>query len=105
MDLGEIGWGGVDWIGTTKDKDKWRALAYAVMNLLVPLNAGKLSTQLADSQIVLSSIVPVSYILVFLVIFFFLAFPLITYVHSSPPPLVLQALTKSGSIILITLSE
>jgi hypothetical protein len=26
MDLGEIGWGGVDWIGLAKDKDKWRTL-------------------------------------------------------------------------------
>jgi hypothetical protein len=26
MDLLEIGWGGVDWIGLAQDKDKWRAL-------------------------------------------------------------------------------
>jgi hypothetical protein len=36
MDLLEIGWGGVDWIGIAEDRDKWRALANAVMNLLVP---------------------------------------------------------------------
>jgi hypothetical protein len=36
MDLGEIGWGGVDWIGLAQDTDKWRALVIAVMNLLVP---------------------------------------------------------------------
>jgi hypothetical protein len=29
MDLGEIGWGGVDWIGLAKDMDKWRALVLA----------------------------------------------------------------------------
>jgi hypothetical protein len=26
MDLGEIGWSGVDWIGLAQDRDKWRAL-------------------------------------------------------------------------------
>jgi hypothetical protein len=35
MDLGEIGWGCVDWIGLTQDRDKWRALVKAVMNLQV----------------------------------------------------------------------
>jgi hypothetical protein len=34
-DLLEIGWGGVDWIGLTQDRDKWRALVNAVMNLRV----------------------------------------------------------------------
>jgi hypothetical protein len=36
MDIGEIGWGGVNWIGLAEDRDKWRALVNAVMNLLVP---------------------------------------------------------------------
>jgi hypothetical protein len=26
IDLGEIGWGGVDWIGLAQDRDKWRLL-------------------------------------------------------------------------------
>jgi hypothetical protein len=30
MDLGEIGWGGVDWIDLV---DKWRALVNSVMSL------------------------------------------------------------------------
>jgi hypothetical protein len=42
MDLGEIGWDGVDWIGLAQDRDKWRALVNSVMNLRVPQNAGKL---------------------------------------------------------------
>jgi hypothetical protein len=36
MDLLEIGWGCVDWIGLAQDRDKWRALVNEVMNLLVP---------------------------------------------------------------------
>jgi hypothetical protein len=36
MGLLEIGWGGVDWIGLAQDRDKWRALVNAVMNLRVP---------------------------------------------------------------------
>jgi hypothetical protein len=35
MDLLEIGWGGVDWIGLVQDMDKWRALVNAVMNFRV----------------------------------------------------------------------
>jgi hypothetical protein len=26
MDFGEVGWGGVDWIGLTQDRDSWRVL-------------------------------------------------------------------------------
>jgi hypothetical protein len=36
MDLVEIGWGVVDWIGLGQDTDRWRALVNAVMNLQVP---------------------------------------------------------------------
>jgi hypothetical protein len=43
-DLLEIGWDGVDWIGLAQDRDKWKALVNAVMNLRVPQNAGKLSS-------------------------------------------------------------
>jgi hypothetical protein len=35
IDLLEIGWGGVDSIGLAQDRDKWRALVNAVMNLRV----------------------------------------------------------------------
>jgi hypothetical protein len=36
MDLLEIGWGGVDWIGLAQDRYSYRALVNAVMNLRVP---------------------------------------------------------------------
>jgi hypothetical protein len=26
MDLGEMGWGDVDWIGLAQDRNRWRAL-------------------------------------------------------------------------------
>jgi hypothetical protein len=36
IDLREIGWDGGDWIDLAKDRDQWRALVKAVMNLRVP---------------------------------------------------------------------
>jgi hypothetical protein len=46
MDLGEIRWGGVDWIYLAEDRDQWRAHVNMVMNLWVPykmLGTGGLS--------------------------------------------------------------
>jgi hypothetical protein len=36
MDLGEVGWGGVDWIGLAQDRNRWRALVNLVLNHRVP---------------------------------------------------------------------
>jgi hypothetical protein len=37
MDLREIGLGGVDWIPLSQDRDRWRAIVSAVMNVLTHL--------------------------------------------------------------------
>jgi hypothetical protein len=35
MDLGEVGWDGVDWMDLAQDRDRWGAYVNAVMNLRV----------------------------------------------------------------------
>jgi hypothetical protein len=44
MDLVEVGWADVDWIGLVHGRDRWRALVNSVLNLRVPYNAAKLSS-------------------------------------------------------------
>ena len=36
MDLQEVGCGYIDWIGRAQDRDRWRTLVSAVMNIRIP---------------------------------------------------------------------
>jgi len=44
IDLQELRRGDIDWIDVVQDRDRWRSLVNAVMNLRVPLNAGNFLT-------------------------------------------------------------
>jgi hypothetical protein len=35
MDLGEVGWGDVNWIGLAQDRNRWRVLVNSILNLRV----------------------------------------------------------------------
>jgi hypothetical protein len=53
MDLREMGWGDVDWIGLAKDRNRWRALVNSVLNLRFHEMQGNYRV---TSRVVLSSI-------------------------------------------------
>jgi hypothetical protein len=51
MDLLEVGWDDMDWIGLGQDRDRWKALVNSVLNLLVPKIAGKPSSVLTTRDL------------------------------------------------------
>ena len=40
MDHQEVEWGDMDWIGLVQDRNRWRVVVNAVINLSVSYNAG-----------------------------------------------------------------
>jgi hypothetical protein len=44
MDVQEVGYGGMDWIGLAQDRNRWQALVNAVMDLRVQQNEGNCLT-------------------------------------------------------------
>jgi hypothetical protein len=41
MHVREIGWGGIEWIHLSQDRDQWRALMNTIMNFSVTIKVGK----------------------------------------------------------------
>jgi hypothetical protein len=63
MDLGEIGWGIMDWIDLAQDRDQWWSLMNTAMNLRVhKIQKFSVAERLTSSQDVLNCVELVSYI-------------------------------------------
>jgi hypothetical protein len=64
MDLREVGWGDVDWIGLAQDRNRWRDLVNVVINFRFHKMLGnyQVTTQLVASQVMLSSIELINYL-------------------------------------------
>jgi hypothetical protein len=58
MDLQEAEWGGMDWFAVAQDRDRWRALVNAVMNLQVKIKFGEFFDWLRTFQFLRKDSVP-----------------------------------------------
>jgi hypothetical protein len=58
MDLEEVGWGDMDWIGLAQDRNRWRALLNSVLTFGFNkiLRNYRMALHLAASRVVLSSV-------------------------------------------------
>jgi hypothetical protein len=54
MDLGEVGWGDVDWMGLSQDRNRWRAFVNSGFRLYEMLGNYRVVSQPAASRVVLS---------------------------------------------------
>jgi hypothetical protein len=52
MDLGEVGWGEVDWIGLAPDRNRWRLVVYrVVLNIFTYLIGINFSANILTSPV------------------------------------------------------
>jgi hypothetical protein len=51
IDLLQLEWGDVDWVGLAQNRNRWRPLLNSVLSLRVPKNAGKLSRVLTTRDL------------------------------------------------------
>jgi hypothetical protein len=58
MDLGQVGWGDVDWIGLAKDRNRWRALVNSIFGFHKMLGNYRVFSRVVFSSIELVSYTP-----------------------------------------------
>jgi hypothetical protein len=61
MDLQDVVWGGMDWIDMAQDRDRWRVLVNAAMNIWAPKNVENLFDQLRICYLLRKDSAPSSY--------------------------------------------
>jgi hypothetical protein len=106
MDIWEVGWGDVDWIGLAQDRNRWRALVNSVLNLSVPWNAGNVSSGLTSSGLSSSAqlhTVSYVYFMYFSQDIFFLQILVLTWLHIVTVQKIIIKITDSKKEIIFFL--